>query len=158
MARISRLSRREKQLILALLPFLLLGALIPGRLSVTTTPSLKYRVFFLGSKPLEHRIESGDYLLFPHKEDRLIKMVGCLPGDRLDNIDGEFFCNGEPLGRALTTDSLGKALPRFQFNGVVPAGRLFMVGHHARSYDSRYMGFIDASDITHKAYPLWPLR
>lgn len=158
MAKILRLSRKEKQFVLILLPFLLLGAFLPGRMSVTTSPSLKHRIFFLGGRPPEHRIMAGDYLLFAYKKEHMIKIAGCLPGDRLSNTLGEFFCNDELLGKALATDSHGNALPQFQFNGVVPSGRLFMIGHHPRSYDSKYMGFIDVSQISHKAYPLWPLR
>lgn len=151
------LTTREKTLILTLLPFFLLGALLPSRLSVTTSPSLDQRIFFLGGQPSEHRIKPGDYLMFFYDGERVIKQAACLPGDQIMAIDGEYSCNGQPLGRALTTNSLGEPMPRFHYSGVVPPGKLFIAGPHERSYDSRYIGFIDLNEITHKAYPLWPL-
>jgi type IV secretory pathway protease TraF len=59
------------------------------------------------------------------------------------------------LGQALAADSQGRPLPQFSFNGPVPVGKLFMVGTHPRSYDSKYYGFIDAHAILYQALPLW---
>ncbi|MFH7319294.1 S26 family signal peptidase [Desulfurivibrio sp. D14AmB] len=156
MLRISNLNPREKGFLLVMLVAVLLGAILPSRLSLALGESVRHKLFFLGGRPVEHRIQAGDYLVFPYDGHRLTKFAACLPGDRLNVIEGEFFCNGEFLGRALTVNSLGEPLPQWQFNGVVPTGRVFMSGHHQRSYDSRYMGFIDIEEITHKAYPLWP--
>lgn len=152
-----RLTIREKTLILTLLPFLLLGALLPSRIAIATSPSLDHRIFFLGGKPSEGRIASGDYLLFTYDGERVIKQAACLPGERITAIDGEYACNDKFLGRALVANSLGEPLPRFHYNGVVPPGKLFLAGTHERSYDSRYIGFVDLNEITRKVYPLWPL-
>ncbi len=138
---------------------LMLGFWLPGHLSVTLTPSLGYRVFFL-ARPTTANFREGDYLLF-HKQlplaptDRLLKKVGCAAGHNLTVSNGDYFCEADYLGHALPQDTKGTALPRFIFNGSVPAGRLFMVGTHPRSYDSRYFGFIHVGDVDKKAYPLW---
>lgn len=161
-----RLSRREQSLLLVLLAFFLLGAWLPPRLSVATSASLGHRVFFLLPRP--DKIQSGDYLVFRHQDllqvqpglnpaiELMIKKAGCLPQEQLESdAQSRFFCKGSFLGQALPTDSTGKALPRFSFNGPVPEGKLFMVGEHPRSFDSKYFGFINAQDILHKALPLW---
>jgi len=160
------LSRREQAAVFILLVSLLMGIWLPGRITIATSGSLDHRVFFL--LPAPAKVEPGDYLVFRHPDlsqvqqglrpgrDRIIKIVGCLPGNRLSVDDGRrFTCDGNFLGQALEADSTGTPLPRFSFNGIVPAGKLLMVGSHPRSYDGKYFGFIDAHTILHQALPLW---
>jgi len=160
------LSRREQTVVIVFLAFILAGSWLPGRITVATSGSLDHRVFFL--LPAPAKVELDDYLVFRHQglsqvqqglradHDQMIKKVGCLPGDYL-NMDAanRFFCNGRPLGQGLEADSKGRPLPMFSFNGLVPADKLFMVGTHPRSYDSKYYGFIDVHEISHQALPLW---
>jgi conjugative transfer signal peptidase TraF len=160
-----RLSGREKTIALVVLAALLVGVWLPGRIIVVTSASLDYRVFFLVPAST---IKTGDYLVFRHSDstfvpqglnrdnDRLIKQVGCGPGETLTS-DGErqFFCNDKLLGKALEQDSKGQILPRFHYSGTVPAGSFFMVGANPRSFDSKYFGFIHADEILYKAIPLW---
>ena len=161
-----RLDRYEWTVTLVVLASCLLGAWLPGQITVATSASLDHRVFLL--RPVPAQIETGDYLVFRHRDlaqirqglgvnrERMIKRVGCRPGEWL-HVDAEyrFSCNGRPLGQALATDSQGRPLPRFTHNGPVPVGQLFLVGTHHRSYDSRYFGFVDAHEILHQALPLW---
>ena len=153
-----RLSRREQTVVIVFLAFLLVGAWLPGRITVATSCSLDHRVFFL--LPAPAKVELGDYLVFRRQDlsqvqaglhadhDQMIKKVGCLPEDQLTTDEAHrFTCNGRPLGQALEADSKGNPLPRFAFNGLVPTGTLFMVGTHPRSYDSKYYGFIDGREI-----------
>ena len=161
-----RLSRREQTVGLVFLACVLMGAWLPARLAVATSGSLDHRVFVLLSPPAH--IERGEYLVFRHRDlaqvqpgrqqrrDKMVKQVGCAPGERLlRDGEGYFTCNGRPLGQALAADSKGHPLPRFSWNGPVPAGRLFMIGTHPRSYDSKYFGFIDVHEILYQALPLW---
>ncbi len=161
-----RLSRREQTVVIVFLAFILAGAWLPGRITVATSGSLDHRVFFL--LPAPAKVELDDYLVFRHQglsqvqpglradHNQMIKKVGCLPGDHLAmDAANRFFCNGRLLGLALEADSKGRPLPRFAFNGQVPAGKLFMIGTHPRSYDSKYFGFIDVHEILHKALPIW---
>jgi type IV secretory pathway protease TraF len=160
------LNQREQAVAIVFLAFILAGAWLPGRITVATSGSLEHRVFFL--LPAPPKVELGDYLVFRHQglsqvqqglradHDQMIKRVGCLPGEQLSmDAANHFFCNGRMLGQALETDSKGRPLPQFFFNGTVPADKLFMVGTHPRSYDSKYYGFIDVHEISHQALPLW---
>ena len=159
-------TRYERTVALVILASCLLGAWLPGQITVATSGSLDHRVFLL--RPVPAQIETGDYLVFRHRDlaqvrqglganpERMIKRVGCRPGEWLQvDADQRFACDGRPLGQALATDSQGQSLPRFIHNGPVPAGQLFLVGTHPRSYDSRYFGFVDAHEILHQALPLW---
>jgi signal peptidase I len=162
-----KLSNREKTIAVVVLAALLVGAWLPGKIIVSTSPSLNHRVFFMTPVTIQ-KIKIGDYLVFRHKDtnfvhkglntenDRLIKAVGCSPGDLLKRYDaGQFTCNAKPLGKALAKDSQGRPLPQFAFNGQVPENNFFMIGTDPRSFDSRYFGFVHADDILFKALPLW---
>jgi len=162
-----KLSNREKTIALVILAALLVGAWLPARIIVSTSHSLQHRVFFLVPVHI-NKIKPGDYLVFSHEDttfvnrglnpenDRLIKRVGCSPGQVLTrNADSLFFCNKKVLGKALDQDSRGRTLPQFEFSGPVPEDNFFMIGSDPRSFDSRYFGFVHADDILYKALPLW---
>ena len=160
------LNNREKTLAIVVLAALLAGAWLPGRLIISTSPSLEHRIFFLTRA--KDSITTGDYLVFRHKDtrfvqkgldqknDRLVKKVGCGPGNIL-SVDAErtFFCGQRELGTALEADSKGRSLPVFEFTGPVPESSYFMVGTNPRSFDSRYFGFVHADEILYKALPIW---
>ena len=161
-----RLNNREKTLAIIVLAALLTGAWLPGRIIVSTSPSLNYRVFFLTKT--KDTIRKGDYLVFKHKEtsfvrkglnpdnDHFVKKVGCSPGDQLSIVpERKFFCGKRELGTALDTDSKGRTLPLFQWNGTVPQDSYFMVGANPRSFDSKYFGFVHADEILYKVLPIW---
>ncbi len=161
-----RLNNREKTLVIVVLAALLVGAWLPERIIVSTSPSLKHRIFFLTRANSEFKL--GDYLVFRHKDsgfvqkgldpanDRMIKKVGCRPGNILfTDVERNYFCGQKLLGVALQTDSKGRSLPLFQFSGPVPENSYFMVGTNPRSFDSKYFGFVHADDILYKALPIW---
>lgn len=169
-SRLFRLTRWEKTVAMVFLAALLLGSFLPGRLIIAISDSLDYRLFFLTAIN-QDTIKNGDYLVFQgNKEDvekhakhmlnkdldRLIKKVGCAPGEMLTrDTQRQFFCQGILIGQALEADSLKRPLPQFQFSGIVPEKNFFMIGTNPRSYDSKYFGFVDADKIIHKALPLW---
>lgn len=162
-----KLSSREKTIALVILAALLVGAWLPARIIVSTSQSLQHRVFFLVPVQIK-KIKPGDYLVFRHDDttfvnrglnpenDRLIKRVGCSPGQILTaDTDRLFSCNKQELGKALDEDSQERSLPQFEFSGEVPEDNFFMIGSDPRSFDSRYFGFVHADDILYKALPLW---
>ncbi len=164
------LTHREKTVAMVFLAALLLGSFLPGRLIVALSDSLDHRLFFMTGFNRE-KIKNGDYLVFQgnkdevekhakpmlnKKLDKLIKKVGCAPGEALTrDAQGQFFCQGVFIGKALIADSFKRPLPQFQYSGIVPEKNFFMIGTNPRSYDSKYFGFVDADKILHKALPLW---
>jgi len=162
-----KLNSQEKTLAVVILAAMLVGAWLPGRIIVATSPSLNHRIFFMSSVNIQ-KVKTGDYLVFRHADtpfvhkglnkenDRLIKKVGCCPGEVLSrDTDSQFFCAGTFLGKALTENSKGRLLPQFHFTGRVPDNSFFMVGANPRSFDSKYFGFVHADEILYKALPLW---
>ena len=111
-----RLNGYERTVALVVLASFLLGAWLPGQLTVATSASLDHRVFLL--RPVPAQIETNDYLVFRHRDlaqvrqglgtnrERMIKRVGCRPGEWLQkDAQHRFACEGRPLGQALATDS-----------------------------------------------------
>jgi conjugal transfer pilin signal peptidase TrbI len=155
---------RNWRLWLAITCLLIAGTLLPYKFSVTLTPSLKHRVYWLIRNP--DKVVRGDYVLFRYKElsarmgmkksEDVMKILGCNEGDLL-TVDAEkrFYCNGEYLVRAKDLSLKGERLQHFDFNGTLPKGVMFVMGQHKDSYDSRYFGFVDKSRILAKAYPIF---
>jgi len=149
---------------LAITCLIVAGTLIPYKFSVTLTPSLKHRIYWLTRNP--DKVVRGDYVLFHHKElaakvgmkksEEMLKVIGCNEGDQL-TVDAEkkFYCNGEYLVRAKDISLKGEPLQHFVFKGQIPKGVMFVMGQHKDSYDSRYFGFVDKNRILAKAYPIF---
>ncbi len=162
-----RITKKEGICALITLCLLVLGLWLPQRISLSTSPSLGHRVFFLLRLSGRDKIRTEDHIVFSHPDtghvhrglnkdnELLIKKVGCASGERLSTQDGTIFCEGSFLGNSLPYDGEGRPLPQFSYNGRVPPNKYFMIGGHERSFDSRYFGFIDAEDFRFKAIPLW---
>ncbi|MDD2736675.1 MAG: S26 family signal peptidase [Desulfuromonadaceae bacterium] len=149
---------------LAITALLVAGTLLPCKISVTLTPSLKHRIYWLTRNP--DKVVRGDYVLFRHKELTtrmgmgksldVMKILGCNEGDVLTvDTDKMYYCNGEYLVRAKDFSLKGEPLQHFVFNGTIPKGVMFVMGQHKDSFDSRYFGFVEKNRILAKAYPIF---
>lgn len=90
--------------------------------------------------------------LFPGK--RVVKQVAGLPGDVVVVRDGVVFINDIPLSQVnpeILEKMVERGVERKIFEGVIPDGRIYVVGTLERSFDSRYWGLLDASYIDKKA-------
>ena len=136
--------------ILALASACLVTAIVCDRVSFIETKSIPYRFSFDAFGPAAQ----GDYVRVPvqhpliedGRKTTLTKRVACAEGDTL-TFDGESHrCNGVKVDHIeLRQTDDGQALPIFNWNGPVPAGRFYVLGSHPRSFDSRYLGFFDAA-------------
>ncbi len=169
---------------LMLLSAFFFGLLIPGRFSVTTTPSLIHRIYLISRISDSREIKKGSYVLFStgntQESDRqargvinramvdqkhrgrhtatdtpVMKIARCVPGDNLKVSDRLYYCNGEYLGRAKEYSLKGEKVDNFVYDGVVPSGKIFVMGEHKDSLDSRYFGFIEANDVSAIGHPVY---
>jgi signal peptidase I len=99
--------------------------------------------------------ERDEYILIRYNNIKLIKQIKCLPGDELYTVNDCFYCNTEPLGCAKLFDRKGNLTTPFYYNGTIPKFHYFVMGEHKDSYDSRYIGFINAGQIEDA---LWAIR
>ena len=78
----------------------------------------------------------------------LTKRVGCKEGQVLETHGYRVFCDGIFLGTALKfTNAANIKIEQFIFNGEIPKGKLFLIGDNSYSYDSRYFGLINTSQV-----------
>jgi len=93
---------------------------------------------------------------FPDGSAFLKQMAG-LPGDHV-KVDGEGLrINDIPMG-ALNPKILAathRTAEQLARDETVPPNEYLMIGTTPESYDGRYWGYVDASQITARAYPLW---
>lgn len=108
---------------------------------------------------------------------RFTKAVAGVPGDRVIRLGRDFYLNGRAIASARTTDSQGRPahvftpplLPRSLCHqsliterschesvaSLVPDNALFVLGTHARSFDSRYWGFVTEQEVLGRVVALF---
>lgn len=129
-------------------------------------PAVKVGDYFFAKKELfVSTIDRGDILVFPYPKDPskdFIKRVVGLGGESVEIKDKQVYINGNPLDEPYTIFVDREILPsRFQprdnFGPVtIPEGALFVMGDNRdESNDSRYFGFIQASEVKGKAYSIY---
>ena len=139
------------------------GMLIPSRFAVTLTPSTEHRVFFLKKGPSMGKLEKGAYVMLDIRSEYVdrgtphlvIKRIACAGGEELNAVGRNFYCNGREIAVAKDFSLKGEELPRFLYNGKIPADAVFVTGQHRDSFDSRYFGFLKMEEVKAVAYPLF---
>ncbi|MFZ4166263.1 signal peptidase I [Brevundimonas sp. SPF441] len=86
---------------------------------------------------------------------RFVKRVAGVAGDRVETQARNFYVAGKLVGAAKERARSGEAAP-IGPTGVIPEGRIFVVGDHVDSLDSRYaaIGWISADRIIGKVEPI----
>ena len=129
-------------------------------IGINPTESQPYRLFLILKKSLfsredlvAFRFAGSEY----YAEGSLfVKEVRGISGDRLEiRNDHTVWLNGRFIDTVRATDSQGKAVKPFSFNGLIPEGYYFLYSSAPNSYDSRYYGLIGKERMVGKAIPLW---
>lgn len=134
---------------------------IPGHLIRAKSNSVNYSLFY--KKEVSIPLKKGQYVVVPHQSPfinqgqpcKLIKRIACAENDTLISKEALFYCNDELIGRAKPFSIKGEPLHYFQYNGVIPQGKIFICGDHQDSYDSRYFGFKEVKDVEAIGVPLF---
>jgi conjugal transfer pilin signal peptidase TrbI len=134
-------------------------ALLGISLGINPTTSQPYRLFLiLKGQPAVR----GDLIAFHFPGSRyypegslFVKKITGIPGDHLSiRNDRTVQLNGAFLDRIRATDSAGRAVEPFFFDGIIPDGTYFLYSRAPNSYDSRYYGLIRGDRIVGRVIPL----
>ena len=101
------------------------------------------------------RIEHGDLLIWKPSgalsyvdQEYVMKRVAAIGGDHLIVKNGLVTVNDQPVTQGMALLDLTKTTPQaFDRDLIVPNGKLYMVGTHPNSNDSRYWGWLDVSAV-----------
>ncbi len=87
---------------------------------------------------------------------RMGKYAAGIAGDSVEINDTGVFINGELKAKGLVlAQKLSRTPKSYYASYQIPIGKVFFMGTADRSYDSRYWGLADISQIKGKAIPLW---
>jgi conjugal transfer pilin signal peptidase TrbI len=84
-----------------------------------------------------------------------VKILGGVPGDKVEEKNREYFVNGEKRAKAKRESRLGLPLQLGPI-GVIPEGQYFIYTPSPDGYDSRYhdIGWLPAESVVGAAYVL----
>ena len=121
-------------------------------LVIVMSPSIAPTVLWkIEGKPVKDEYVSFEFQheLINKSPFLMTKRIGCYEGEALQRKAGfNFYCQGRYLGFAKSDSVDGRQMPLFSWEGgTVPAGKVFVVGSHADSFDSRYWGFVALDEL-----------
>lgn len=127
-------------------------------ITVTITPSMIERIYWISWHPEPEKITVGNFVMFDLIDEqtkklmttKVIKRVACAGGDDLEFENGDYYCNGKKIGSAN-----GPEKP-FVHHGALNRDELFLLGSRPeKSKDSRYFGLINKSKVVAIVHPLF---
>jgi len=119
----------------------------------TLTESLNRNFFYIDTRFPQVKI--GDYVTldvtYPYGEIpediRVTKIIACMYGQYLQVNGLKFYCDGDYIGEAKEETMSGKKTRVFQYDGLIPYGKLFLMGPHEYSFDSKYFGLVEVTKL-----------
>lgn len=157
---------------------LLFTGLVAGSIAAVCSVFAQPLIIYNATDSLPHGIyrvikqqtyERGDLIVFPVPErvrslviqrgwlkpdSYLIKTVAAINGDNMRITSGQVFINGMSFGVTKIQDRQGLPLPSLVFNDTLSPGKIAVLQRSDDSFDSRYFGQIDESQIIGRAVPI----
>jgi conjugal transfer pilin signal peptidase TrbI len=128
---------------------------------------LPYRLFLVDLT--DRNASRGEYVAFVSRQMEpfyvngtwVVKIVAGMPGDHVQVSESGVAINGSRWGGLVHLRAgerlwrMGRRVKDVVRDEHIPQGRLWMMGTHPRSYDSRYWGYISNEQVVGRAIPIW---
>jgi conjugative transfer signal peptidase TraF len=85
----------------------------------------------------------------------LVKRIAAVPGDRVCAPEAWIYVGTRAVARRQARDAAGRPMPWWRGCRQLRAGEYLLLMPAAASFDGRYFGPVERSDILGKAAPLW---
>lgn len=121
------------------------------------TPAAHFRVgdYVLSQVPNEAALLAAARGYLPRTVS-LLKQVGAVAGVRVCACNGVVYVDGVAVARALAVDGSGRTMTGWQECRALASDELFLLNpSNTASFDSRYFGPVQTTDVRGRATPLW---
>ncbi|MEQ9152796.1 MAG: S26 family signal peptidase [Parvibaculum sp.] len=137
-----------------------------GQLHMPATPSVPFDLYMESDRPLQ----VGGYALVEVPSAAVdlardrgywagspvwIKRIGAIAGMHVCVAGDQLAIDGRSIGRIFAADSAGRPMPRVSLCRELIGAEVFVLGDHERSFDSRYFGLLDRSDVRSTLTPVF---
>ncbi|WP_230588541.1 S26 family signal peptidase [Sphingobium yanoikuyae] len=85
----------------------------------------------------------------------VVKRVGAEAGDEVCALGDQVFVDGRPVVMRKKFDALGRGMPSWHGCRMLQRQQLFLLMDSADSFDGRYFGVSEGTDLIGKAQLLW---
>jgi len=85
----------------------------------------------------------------------VVKRVAAEPGDEVCTLGDQVFVNGRAVARRKTVDAAGRTMPSWHGCRMLRRQQLFLLMDNPDSFDGRYIGVSEGTDLIGRAKLLW---
>lgn len=142
------------------------SGVLPKKIAWNASPSLPVGLYLVNNSPLKR----GDLVLvqlpdwaqlvadqrgYLPRHIPALKRLSALSGDRVCRFGGMVVINGRATVKARLFDNLRRRMPVWRGCMTLNSRQVFLLADHRNSFDGRYIGVTETTDIIGTASLIW---
>lgn len=142
------------------------SGVLPKKLAWNASPSLPIGLYLVNNRPLKRsdlvlaqlpdwaQLVANQRGYLPRNIPAL-KRISALSGDRVCRFGGMVVINGRATVKARLFDNLRRRMPVWRGCRTLSSSQVFLLADHQNSFDGRYIGVTETTDIIGTARLIW---